>query len=407
MENPVLLLAGLLFGILFTFLLIVAVVFIMSLFKGERKASGFEPKITIVVPAYNEEKFIGECLKSIASSSYPKEKMEVIVVDDGSTDRTAEIAKSNGVKIMMSRHNGKSEALNSGIKAASNGIIVTVDADMVLDKDCISELVRPFSDKRIGATTANCKVKNKSSILGWFQNIEYHNNNLVSNSFSKVFGNSMWFFGAVAAYRKEALEKAGRFNKVLAEDMDIALQISNAGFRTMNVRTATGYTYVPESVKELFLQRYRWSIGGLQAVRKKGAVRLSSPTSMFLGFTQYFGIIYSLLCLPVIAFLVFYWLPYNSGSIAAVAFYIVRWFSLIGIVYMLTKIGVWTISYYTALGIASGIISTALILASLNMFKERLNLKNMLAILFYFPYTMLLNGIICLSIAKRLLRVAR
>ncbi|MBI2134255.1 glycosyltransferase family 2 protein [Candidatus Woesearchaeota archaeon] len=397
MENPIFILSGLIFGVLLIFLAFIFTIFIISLFTRER-AVDFKPNISIIVPAFNEEENLRECLLSIYSSSYPPDLMEVIVIDDGSTDRTAAIAREfSKAKLIAAPHNGKSNALNKGIEASSREFIVTVDADMVLDRKCIEELVKPFSNSNIGATTANCKVKNNNGILGLFQDIEYHYNNLISNSFSKVFKNSMWFFGAVACYRKDALKKAGSFKKVLAEDMLIALDITKAGYKTANVQKAIGHTMVPASVTELFNQRYRWCIGGLQAVTKNRDM-ISQPSTFFLAFTQFWGAIYSIICIPLIIYIFAYWLPSNSTSILTAAFYVFRWLNLFGIVYLIYKVNEWGIRYYTLFGVLSGIISTVMILASLRVFNAKISLKNILAITFYFPYTLMLNAIIAISI---------
>ncbi|MBI2574422.1 glycosyltransferase family 2 protein [Candidatus Woesearchaeota archaeon] len=406
MVNVILVLAGAVFGSMLLFLMIVLSVFIAATLKKEKKYRAYTPCVSIIIPAYNEEATIRECLDSVLKLDYPKHKTEIIVVDDGSDDRTADIARAYGkhsVKLIKTGHKGKPAALNAGIKKARYNILFTVDADTALDKRCLAEIVKPFADRTIAATTANCRVKNKSSLLGLFQNIEYHYNNLVSNSFSKAFSQGSWFFGAIACYRKDALQRIGLFKNVFAEDMQAALEIARSGYKVMNVNGAIGYTYVPESIKELYRQRYRWSIGGIQAVVKnrKAFSRQTSPSTYFLGFTQFWGPIYSLLCLPIIAYLVAYWLPYNSSSFMSLFLYLFRWFSVTGIFYVIYKISAWGIAYYTLFGILTGIVSTAMILSALHIYKDR-SIRNLVAIFFYFPYTILLNSIIIISVARSL-----
>ncbi|GEM_PF-1311052 len=407
MVNVMLVLAGAVFGSMLLFLMIVLSVFIAATLKKEKKYGTYTPNVSIIIPAYNEAAAIRECLDSVLRLDYPKHKTEIIVVDDGSEDRTADIARAygkHGVKLIRTRHEGKPAALNAGIKKAKYNILFTVDSDTVLDRKCLAEIVKPLADRTIAATTANCRVKNKSSLLGMFQNIEYHYNNLISNSFSKAFNQGSWFFGAIACYRKDALQRIGLFKQgALAEDMQAALEIAKSGYKAMNIKSAIGYTHVPESIKELYRQRYRWSIGGMQAVMKnrKAFSRKTSPSTYFLGFTQFWGPVYSLLCLPIIAYLVAYWLPYNSSSFMSLFLYLFRWFSITGIFYVIYKISAWGIAYYTLFGILSGILSTAMILASLNMYKDR-SLKNLAPIFFYFPYTILLNSIIIISVIRSL-----
>ncbi len=185
------LLGGVLFSVLFLFLLFIFAVYVVSIFIN-RKYPDFQPGISVVIPAYNEEKAIGECLGSVMSSNYPEEKLEVIVVDDGSTDSTPEIVKKYAkVKLLFQKHKGKSEALTLGAKAAKHEFVMTLDADTIIDRNCIKELVKPFNDIIIGATTGASTVRNRKSLLGVFQNIEYHYNNLIRHSFSKVFNNGI------------------------------------------------------------------------------------------------------------------------------------------------------------------------------------------------------------------------
>ena len=403
MKDVIMLLSSVLFGILFFFLVFIFSIFIISKFF-KRSYVRFEQKVSIIVPAYNEGKNIKDCLDSIYDSNYPKEKIEIIVVDDGSTDNTVKIVKKyDEIKILKQNHLGKVEALNLGAKKASHEILLTVDADTMLDKDCIKELVKPFSDKMIGATTGNNNVRNKKSMISIFQNVEYHFSNLIRNSFSTVFKNGIWFSGSLACYRKSALQKIGYFKKdTLAEDQDIALEIKKYGMKTINVSTAIGYTIVPTKIKELYKQRSRWWIGTLQSiVKNKELFSLkSSPSLIFLYVNQFWWSFYAFLSLPLIIYQINYWLPYNSASLYSLSSYLFKWFSLLGPVSVLYHIPAFGISIYSIFGVLSGIMTTVLSIAALSQFKDRISFKNIFAIFFYFPYTIVLNTIILISLLK-------
>lgn len=403
MKDIIMMLCGILFIVLFLFLIFVFTIFLISRFK-KREYTNFEPNISMVVPVFNEEKNIEECISSILKSDYPKEKIEVIVVDDGSTDNTINIVKNfKEVKLLQQNHLGKSEALNLGTLKAKHNFILTIDADTTIDKNCIKEIVKPLIDNKVGATTGVSKVRNNKNMIGIFQNIEYHYNNLIRNSFSKMFDNGIWFFGALACYRKSTLKEIGFFKKdTLTEDMDIALEIKKAGYKTINVHNATGYTIAPKSLRELYNQRSRWWIGVLQSLVKNKRLfsYKSSPAILFLFINQFWWTFYSFLSLPAIIYQINYWLPYNSSSLFALFSYLFRWFSLLGPIYVVYKIPVWGISYYSFFGVLSGIISAILIIAAIRIFKDRLNLKNLFAIFFYFPYTIVLNIIILLSLLR-------
>ena len=403
MKDIIMLLSSVLFGILFSFLVFIFSIFIISRFF-KRKYSNFEPKASIVVPAYNEERDIKQCIASIFNSTYPKNKLEIIVVDDGSTDNTLKIIKKyKNVRVLKQNHLGKVEALNLGALESSHEFILTIDADTVLDKECIRELLKPFSDKSIGATTGNNKVRNHKSLISAFQNIEYHFSNLIRNSFSKVFNNGIWFSGSLACYRKTALKKIGYFKKdTLAEDQDTALELKRACYKTINTSNAFGYTIVPSRIEDLYKQRARWWIGTLQSIVKNKELfsRKASPSILFLYINQFWWSFYAFLSLPLIIYQIYYWLPYNTQSIPGILNYFFKWFSLMGPIYVLYKIPDFGISIYSIFGVLSGIITTVLSLSALKLFKDKVSLKNIFAIFFYFPYTIVLNIIILISLLR-------
>ncbi len=401
MKDIIMNLCSVLFLILFFFLLFVFIVFIISRFT-KKKQIEFEPEISIMVPAYNEGKNISKCIDSIYDSDYNMSKVEVIVIDDGSTDNTLdELSKYKDIKILKQNHKGKSEALNLGAKNAKNEFIASIDADTMLDRNCLKELVKPLIDPRIGATTGTSKVRNIKSIWTIFQNIEYHYNNLIRKSFSSVFKNGIWFFGALACYRKSVIEKIGYFKKdTLTEDMDIALEMYKAGHKTFHVHNAFCYTVVPATLKELYSQRSRWWMGVLQSLTKNKKLfsKKSCPSILFLFVNQFWWSFYALLSLPVIIYQVNYWLPYNIADFSSLFGYLIRWFSLAGPFYVIYKIPEWGLNFYNFFGVFAGIISALLIVASIKMFKDKLNMKNIFALFFYFPYTIVLNMIISLSL---------
>ncbi|PIN81592.1 hypothetical protein COV11_01585 [Candidatus Woesearchaeota archaeon CG10_big_fil_rev_8_21_14_0_10_30_7] len=400
MTDLIMFFAGLFFGILFMFLLFIFSVFLMSFIKKTINYKSFTPNISILIPAFNEEKHIGSCLRSIHNQDYPREKIEVIVVDDGSTDRTKQLAEHFCAKVLLQNHKGKSEALNLGTKHASYDYIFTVDADTILEKDCLKNLVKPFTDSTVGATTGNSKVRNNNSLLGIFQNIEYSYNNLIRGSFSKIFKDGIWFFGALACYRKDVLGKVSGFKiDTLTEDMDIALEIKNAGYRTVNVSNAMGYTMVPSTFKGLYHQRARWWIGTLQALTKnKHLFFEKSPSLKFLFINQFWWSFYSFLSFPIILYQVNYWLP--EEGVLSIFNYLFRWFSLAGPFYVIYKIPEWGVSIYNIFGVLSGLISAIMMIFAMWRFKDSLTLKNVFGVFFYFPYTIFLNIIIVFSLLK-------
>ncbi len=155
MKELIMFLASICFAILFSFILFVFSIVIAALFKKVKNTSAFTPYLSVIIPTYNEEAGIEECIKSLYQQNYSKEKIELIVVDDGSTDKTVDIIRKYPIKVLTQEHKGKSEALNLGVKSSTHDFIVTVDADTIFDKDCLMHLVRPLMDTTIGATTGN------------------------------------------------------------------------------------------------------------------------------------------------------------------------------------------------------------------------------------------------------------
>lgn len=405
--NIIMIIGSSIFAVLFLFLILIFVTAVISVFKKDKNLH-YEPKVSIILPCYNEEKNIANCLDAVYSLDYPKEKTDVIVVNDGSTDSTPKILKKYQNKykdliILKGKHEGKSASLNIGVKHSSNDIILSVDADTVIDKASLKKLVRPFANKDVGATNGSCVVRNSNSMISIFQKIEYHYNNLIRRSFSVLFKNGIWFFGAFACYRKSVLKKIGYFKKdTMTEDMDTAMEIYRAGYRTINVYDALGYTIVPHTLKYFYKQRMRWWIGALQTLKKNKVLfsMKSSPSILFLFISQYWWSFFALISLPIIAYQVYYWLPYNTGSSIALFMYLFRWFSFLGPIYVIYKIPQWGISLYSIFGVLSGIISVFLIVKAIYLFKDKLHLKNILGIFFYFPYTIILNTIIIISIIR-------
>ena len=262
--------------LVFIFILFLFIVVIISIFKKEN-FENFQPKVSVIIPAYNESKTIGLCLNSVLNQDYNNE-VEIIVVDDGSSDNTLKILKKyKKVKVVKQKHLGKSKALNNGISKAKNDFILVIDADTIIKKDFIREIIKPFSDKKVGATTGIIKLKNNKGILPMFQNVEYSFYNLIRHSFSSLFKNSVWFLGALACYRKDAIKKVGLFKTdSLTEDIDLAMEINKAGYENISVGNAYGFTHVPANLKSLYKQRSRWWIGALQALfknKRAGCIR--------------------------------------------------------------------------------------------------------------------------------------
>jgi cellulose synthase/poly-beta-1,6-N-acetylglucosamine synthase-like glycosyltransferase len=399
MEDPIMLFSGSVFMALFAVLSFTFIVTIAGFFKKRRWSNGYEPKVSVVIPCYNEEKNIGACLEAVKNAGYSNEKMEIIVVDDGSSDRSIEIAKKfGGVRVLEQKHKGKVEALNLGSSRATGEIIITLDADVVIESSSIKNMVAPFSDPKIGAVSGVANVKNSGhNMLSAFQSIEYAYLSLIMDSFSTVFGTSFLFCGALAGFRKDVLASIGGFSKrTEAEDFDIIMQVKRAGYKTLSMKGAVGKTVVPSEIIPLFRQRARWWNGIIQSLRKNfDMLHPKYGIVMLLIFSiQLFWLVYSFIAIPMILYQIFYWIPYNSASLFDLSFYLFRWFNLIGIFYAMYMLPRWGVSFLSIFGILAGFITLFMILISFRVFKEKMGIRKYMGVFFFFPYTLLMNMMI-------------
>lgn len=267
--------------------------------------------VTVLVPAYNERECIANTLNSLAVSDHP---IEVIVIDDGSTDGTADIVEEMDlpfVRLIRQVNGGKSSALNTGIAAASHDIIVMMDGDTVFEPSTVHELVQPFGDPAIGAVAGNAKVGNRDSLIGAWQHIEYVLGHNLDRRMYDMLGVIQTIPGAVGAFRKEALRRVGGMSDdTLAEDTDITIAVLCDGWRIVYAERARAWTEAPASLQQLWSQRYRWSYGSMQAMWKhRGAVTSRGPAGRFgrlgLPLVVLFGVVAPLLAPLVDLFLLY------------------------------------------------------------------------------------------------------
>lgn len=281
--------------------------------------------VSVIVPAYNERAGIVATVRSLVANDHPG--IEVIVVDDGSTDGTADLVESlglAGVRVIRKPNGGKATALNTGILYASNDIIVTVDADTVFEPDAIRRLVEPFTDPRIGAVAGNVKVTNRHWLLGQWQHIEYVIGFSLDRRFYEMLGCMPTVPGAIAAFRRHALTTVGGFSgDTLAEDTDVTMAVLRTGWRVVYQDRARAWTEAPASLGDLWRQRYRWSYGTLQAMWKHRGAALDRGASGRFGrfglpVLALFGVLLPLLG-PVIDLLAVYGLFFMDTTRTALA----------------------------------------------------------------------------------------
>ncbi|AYC40870.1 glycosyltransferase [Streptomyces griseorubiginosus] len=225
--------------------------------------------VSVLVPAYNEAKCIENTVRSLMASEHP---IEVLVIDDGSSDGTARIVEAMdlpNVRVVRQLNAGKPAALNRGLANARHDIIVMMDGDTVFEPSTVRELVQPFGDPRVGAVAGNAKVGNRDSLIGAWQHIEYVMGFNLDRRMYDILRCMPTIPGAVGAFRRSALERVGGMSDdTLAEDTDITMAMHRDGWRVVYAEKARAWTEAPESVQQLWSQRYRWSYGTMQAIWK-------------------------------------------------------------------------------------------------------------------------------------------
>ena len=230
------------------------------------------PLVSVIVPAYNEEVNSVRTVNSLLQQDYPN--LEIIFVDDGSTDKTyqfvSEAYRNNSfVKVFTKRNGGKASALNFGINASDAEFVVCIDADTQLKSDAVSQLIKKFRRKSVGAVAGNVKVGNEVNIITRWQSIEY----ITSQNFDRRAFDLLNCItvvpGAIGAFRKAAILDAGMFTTdTLAEDCDLTVRLLRCGYTILNCSQAISYTEAPETLKGFMNQRFRWSFGVMQTFWK-------------------------------------------------------------------------------------------------------------------------------------------
>lgn len=249
---------------------------ILATIQKKREAiaavSNVQPMVSIIVPAYNEEINACRTVTSLLQQDYPN--LQVVFIDDGSTDDTfkkvqEEFANTANVQVYTKPNGGKASALNFGINIANSDFVVCIDADTQLKQDAVSQLMKKFTDDSIGAVAGNVKVGNEVNLITRWQSIEYITSQNFDRRAFELLNCITVIPGAIGAFRKEAVLKAGAFTTdTLAEDCDLTMRLHRNGYRIANCNAAISYTEAPETMRQFMKQRFRWSFGVMQSFWK-------------------------------------------------------------------------------------------------------------------------------------------
>ncbi len=252
-------------------------------------SADYNPRVAVLIPAYNEELVIVRTIRSVMMSNY--KNMHIIVIDDGSKDRTSEVARAAYPKeieagrltVLTKPNGGKADALNYALNYVDEEIYVGIDADGVIARDAISRLVPHFANPKIGAVAGNAKVGNRVNLWTRWQALEY----ITSQNFERraldLFDVVMVVPGAIGAWRTDAVKAGdGYHTNTVAEDADLTMNILEQGYSVIYEDQALAFTEAPINADGLMRQRFRWSFGILQAIYKhKGAIRKHRAMGLF------------------------------------------------------------------------------------------------------------------------------
>tara|TARA_B100001989_G_scaffold244586_1_gene213483 strand:- start:498 stop:1733 length:1236 start_codon:yes stop_codon:yes gene_type:complete len=247
------------------------------------------PKISILIPAYNEQDVIAHTLDTFITPAYPQ--LEVFAIDDGSTDQTAHILREYGDTyphihpIIMPQNGGKSEALNAGIAQSTSDIVITMDADTLLDQHALFYIAEAFDDPSISAVACNIKLGNRHNALTLWQSIEYITSINIERRAQSLFHCITTLPGAASGYRRAALQDVGGFSSdTVTEDADITLCLLTKGHKLYYEERAIAWTEAPEKTYDLFKQRVRWITGCFQCLWKHRLAWYHTPMPAFRWF---------------------------------------------------------------------------------------------------------------------------
>ena len=225
--------------------------------------------VTIIVPAFNEEKTIIATLKSLLALNYPKEKLNIIVVDDGSTDNTYKLVKNSNfprVKILRKKNGGKYTALNYGLEKVDTELVGALDADSFVTPDALKNMIAGFEDETVMAVTPSMRIYKPKSFLQRVQAVEYLMGLFLRKIFS-VLSSEHVTPGPFTIIRKKFFDEHGFYRKAHhTEDIEVALRIQSLGYRIKHAKDAAVYTVGPSEFGVLFKQRIRWYYGFIENV---------------------------------------------------------------------------------------------------------------------------------------------
>lgn len=397
------------YAITVVFLLVILSYYALLFMK--RKKSAITRKfssISVIMPAHNEEKVISDSIQSVLNSGFNGKK-QVIVVDDGSRDKTAEIAlgfKQKGVRLIKTNHCGKSASINNALKIATGDVVVIVDADSCIHKDALKEIVIEVSRDNVAGASGVVRVKNRKKLLGMWMHIEQVHYSLIRLLFSKLNAN-INTPGPLSAYRRKELMEIGGFStKGFAEDVDVAIRLIRKSYHIGYAEKAIADTYMPENFKGFFRQRLRFARGTIDILKrhmKMNSSIIDIYTMPILLFSYVQAVIMGMFTLyQIISGYFIYFVDKGVYFNIYAAKFFFEWFSLVGFVRWTWSVfsGQTPLTFITIVGIVSSFLTYPLMFLAIYRFDRKVDLWHIIPIMFMFPFWLLIMMVYAVSIPE-------
>jgi len=348
--------------------------------------------ISVIIPAHNESEFISACIKSVKTADWEGKK-EIIVVDDGSQDDTAKIVKKfRDVKLIRTKHSGKSDSINRAMKKATGELIAIVDGDSQIAKNGLLEMADEVSRKKVVAATCVVKVKNRNKFLCMWPHLELVFNSLIRSIFSKINAN-VTTPGPLSVYRRTALDEIGGFStEGFSEDVDVTIRLIRKGYKIGFSEKTFSYTNMPYDLKGFFRQRTRFARGILNIFKRHLQVNTTMidiytmPLMLFI-YAQ--AVIMGLFTIYQITNGYMTWYVANGEyfSLGVVKFFF-EWSSLWGFVNWAYSVfsGQSPLTYIAAIGIFSSFLSYPLYFYSIFKYDRKFDLIHAFPLFFMAPF---------------------
>jgi peptidoglycan-N-acetylglucosamine deacetylase len=362
--------------------------------------------ITIIIPAHDEEQFIAACIHSVMRARFPGKK-EIIVVDDGSTDRTAEIVRQHkGVKLFRRPHTGKSASINYALARSKSKLVAVVDGDSAIHIDALENMLPLFYTADVAAVSAVIKVKNRTSLLTYWLHIEQLYSSLTRSLCAKVNVNIV-AAGPLSVFRRDKLEEIGGFGtKGYTEDMDIAIRLIRAGYKVEYAEKAITETNMPVTFKGFLRQRTRSARGIVNLLKR----HLKADHTLVRIYTLPLTL-FSYLQSVVMGSITIYNLTfgYYTYFIAKGAYlnwqvvrFFVEWLTIIGMVRWIANIvsGAIPLTPVVAIAIAASLLTYPLYVLAILRYDKKVTVWHVVAMALLSPFWLLLMGVYVWNIGE-------